>query len=55
MFGTTRYVMTVAVLATFLGATVLLVDGILQMAERSGAGSLAIMRQRSIPCHCASR
>ncbi len=33
MFGTTRYVMTVAVLATFLGATVLLIDGILQMAK----------------------
>jgi uncharacterized membrane protein YqhA len=32
MFGTTRYVMTVAVFAVFLGATVLLVDGIVQMA-----------------------
>lgn len=31
MFGTTRYVMTVAVLAVFLGATVLLVEGIVQM------------------------
>ncbi len=32
MFGATRYVMTVAVFAVFLGATVLLVDGIVQMA-----------------------
>ena len=31
MFGATRYIMTVAVLAVFLGATVLLVDGIVQM------------------------
>jgi len=33
MFGATRYVMTVAVLAVFLGATVLLVDGIVQMVS----------------------
>jgi uncharacterized membrane protein YqhA len=38
MFGTTRYVMTVAVLATFLGATVLLIDGILQMARAIWSG-----------------
>jgi uncharacterized membrane protein YqhA len=31
MFGATRYVMTVAVLAVFLGATVLLIVGIMQM------------------------
>ena len=33
MFGATRYVMTMAVLAVFLGATVLLVDGIVQMVS----------------------
>lgn len=33
MFGATRYVMTLAVLAVFVGATVLLVVGIVEMAE----------------------
>jgi len=33
MFGAARYVMTLAVVAIFLGATVLLVDGIVQMAN----------------------
>ena len=32
MFGATRYVMTLAVLAVFVGATVLLVVGIIEMA-----------------------
>ena len=31
MFGTTRYVMTLAVFAVFVGATVLLFDGIVEM------------------------
>jgi uncharacterized membrane protein YqhA len=33
LFGATRYVMTVAVLAVFLGATVLLVVGIIEMGS----------------------
>ena len=33
MFGATRYVMTLAVLAVFVGATVLLVDGIIEMGS----------------------
>ena len=33
MFGATRYVMTLAVLAVFVGATVLLVVGIIEMAD----------------------
>lgn len=33
MFGATRYVMTLAVVAVFVGATVLLVDGIIQMGS----------------------
>lgn len=33
MFGAARYVMTLAVVAVFLGATVLLVDGIVLMAS----------------------
>lgn len=33
MFGATRYVMTLAVLAVFVGATVLLLDGIFEMGS----------------------
>ena len=33
MFGATRYVMTLAVLAVFVGATVLLLDGIYEMSS----------------------